>query len=270
MNIYVRLTHEFNDGKLRAILSSGQAVVFHRLAVMSKDGDWVLEESGEALDHVLSVLTKHNAGYRFGAPLDLRWMKGGWSSHFEFREDILRVRTDFVTRPPRLSKEDIRLMWQEQKQNDIPVVNVRHLAELKKTNREKDYAVIGELARLLKDPEDEMMFSRSARDLMNLAVSCPELVKQLIPKRPILRIIDEGEDQLEKALDAERREMMHANEARLQCYMKAAEDWTKCWPDVASAVAGLPLIEAHKIVVSKAESVLPFDPIEEHNEYIAG
>ena len=38
-NPYVRLTREFNHGRLRAILASGQAVVLYRLAIMSKDGD---------------------------------------------------------------------------------------------------------------------------------------------------------------------------------------------------------------------------------------
>jgi len=39
MNVYVELTEAFNRGRLRAVLSSGQAVVFHQLAVMSKDGE---------------------------------------------------------------------------------------------------------------------------------------------------------------------------------------------------------------------------------------
>lgn len=39
MNIYVKLTQAFNEGGLRAVLSSGQAVVFHQLTVMSKGGD---------------------------------------------------------------------------------------------------------------------------------------------------------------------------------------------------------------------------------------
>ena len=34
MNIYLELTEEFNAGRLRCIISSGQAVVLHRLAIM--------------------------------------------------------------------------------------------------------------------------------------------------------------------------------------------------------------------------------------------
>ena len=70
-------TSAFNAGRSRAIISSGQAVVLHRLAVMSKDGDWLLREDEEALAFILTVLADRDATYRFGAPLDLRWMRGG-------------------------------------------------------------------------------------------------------------------------------------------------------------------------------------------------
>ena len=38
-NPYLDLTAAFNQGRRRALVSSGQAVVLHRLAIMSKDGD---------------------------------------------------------------------------------------------------------------------------------------------------------------------------------------------------------------------------------------
>ncbi|HEY2739722.1 MAG TPA: hypothetical protein VGK45_15035, partial [Thermoanaerobaculia bacterium] len=63
-NPYLELTEEFNQGRLRALLSSGQAVVVHRLAIMSKDGDWILREDAEAIGHVLAVLAAHGAWYR--------------------------------------------------------------------------------------------------------------------------------------------------------------------------------------------------------------
>jgi hypothetical protein len=75
MSACLELTREFNAGRLRAVISSRQAVVFHRLAFASKDGDWILREDREALDHVLGVLARHRACYRFGAPLDVRWRR---------------------------------------------------------------------------------------------------------------------------------------------------------------------------------------------------
>ncbi|OHB65266.1 MAG: hypothetical protein A2Y76_08725 [Planctomycetes bacterium RBG_13_60_9] len=98
MNIYLDLTRKFNSSGIRAILAGGQAVVLHRLAIMSKDGDWILREDPQTMQYVLSVLGRYGARYRFGAPLDVRWMAGGWSAHLEFQWQELRVRTDFVTR----------------------------------------------------------------------------------------------------------------------------------------------------------------------------
>lgn len=258
MNIYIELTNEFNAGRLRTVICSGQAVVLHRLAVMSKDGDWILREDDEAASHVLSVLSQRQARYRFGAPLDVRWMRGGWSSHFQFRHGALRVRTDFFTRPPRLSDRRLRDLWGEQEGSDIPFVAAADLAELKKTNRERDYAVIGELARLMADARDQCLYSRSARDLIHLARKHPDLTRELAAERPLLARVGEGRERLEAALDAERRELVRANEARLAAYMAAAGDWAARWRDIERETAGLPLLEAHGILVRRAEGVLPF------------
>ena len=45
-NPYFALTEEFNRDGCIAVLSSGQAVVYYRLAMVSKDGDWILREVG--------------------------------------------------------------------------------------------------------------------------------------------------------------------------------------------------------------------------------
>lgn len=264
-NVYWALTRAFNEGRLRAVLSSGQAVVMHRLAVMSKDGDWILREEDEALTHVRNVLSDRGARYRFGAPLDRRWMAGGWSAHFEFRAGPIRARTDFVTRPPRIDSRALEGLWQdaERASGPIPFVDVGTLIELKKTNRERDYAVIGELARLLDDPFQALQASRSARDLLDLAQRYPALVERAALHRPALNHLREGREALEAALDAERRALIRANELRLQRYMDAARGWADAWPEVNAATHGLPLAEAHRHVVACAERWLPFraDPV---------
>lgn len=232
----------------------------HRLAVMSKDGDWILREDAEACDHVLTELEERGAHYRFGAPLDARWLAGGWSSHFEFRAENLRVRTDFVSRPPRLTPSALDALWlqAEDEPQTVPFTDAVTLAELKKTNREKDYAVIGELARRVESPANRLLLSRSARDLVALAQEHPDLVTELERRRPVLKHVYEGREGLEVALDAERRQLIHTNERRLKSYMEAAEAWAKVWPEVSAETSGMPLREAHCIVVARAEEQLPF------------
>ena len=71
INIYVKLTKEFNQGRLRAIICSGQAVVLHRLAIMSKDGDWIIREDEEAIRHIFIVQYKpHEKGKLLVSDLD--------------------------------------------------------------------------------------------------------------------------------------------------------------------------------------------------------
>ncbi|HRC86437.1 MAG TPA: hypothetical protein PK413_12580, partial [Thermoanaerobaculia bacterium] len=156
-NLYFALTEEFNAQGTIALLASGQAVVYYRLAMMSKDGDWVLRETPEACGRVLEVLARHGAGYRPGAPLDVRWLCGGWSSHFEFLDaEGRRIRCDFVTRPPRVDLAEMEICFgRPPREGSLPVVDLESLIRMKRTQRAKDYPVIGELARLL-PPEREL------------------------------------------------------------------------------------------------------------------
>jgi hypothetical protein len=259
-NPYLDLTAQFNRGRRRALVSSGQAVVLHRLAIMSKDGDWVLREDEEAVHHVLEVLAGRGARYRFGAPLDVRWLAGGWSAHFEHWREGLRLRTDFVTRPPRIPGAERDRLWQDADASASDVVALEPLALMKMTLREKDYAVIGELARRMDDPGAQLRFSRSSRDLMRLAAEHPDIVAEAMATRPLLARIADGRDAVDEALDRERRALMRADEARLTRYRAAAEDWASVWPDVSRQIAQLPLHEAHRIVTSRAEGLLPFAP----------
>jgi hypothetical protein len=227
---------------------------------MSKDGDWIVREEDATLAHVVATLARHGARYRFGAPLDRRWLAHGWSSHFEFQEEGLRLRCDFVTRPPRVSAATLAALWEAPVQKEAPVVGLPVLAELKKTNREKDYAVIGELARRMEDPRLEALYSRSARDLLRLRERHPTLMEQAAAERPLLSRLDAGREEIERLLDEERRALMRLNEARLERYARAADGWGAQWPGLSRELQGRPLGEAHEIMVERATAALPEAP----------
>jgi hypothetical protein len=175
-------------------------------------------------------------------------MAGGWSAHLEFQWQELRVRTDFVTRPPRLHQEALQRIWRDVGGHETPFLDAADLADMKKTNREKDYVVIGELARRMADPDDRILYSRSARDLIELARQYPDRVQRWAQKR----------EALEAALDAERRQLIRANEERLARYLEAAKPWAAAWPSLSRQMDGLTLPEAHQLMVRQAETLLPF------------
>jgi len=257
VTIYLELTREFNEGALRAVIASGQAAVLHRLAIASKDGDWILREEPAALEHVLAVLARHGARYRFGAPMDVRWMSGGWSAHLEFRHGNLRVRTDFFTRPPRVTSDELRRMWAEQRGREIPFTDARILAEMKKTGREKDYPFIGELARRMEDPRDRLLYSRSADDLAELARLHPALVRELVPRRPLLQRIGSGRRAFAEAIQLEMLDLMERDERRLAVYREASSTWAKHWQELERELEGVPLPAAHARIVARAGELLP-------------
>jgi hypothetical protein len=127
------------------------------------------------------------------------------------------------------------------------------------TRREKDFAVIGELARRLDNPSEALLLSRSARDLLRLWTSHAALAKELARLRPLLARLEDGRDAIEAALDAERRLLMRADEARLEAYARASRAWAATWLEIRSRIENLELPRAHVALLEAAEGVLPFE-----------
>jgi hypothetical protein len=259
INVYFELTREFNRLGPVAALSSGQAVVFYRLAIMSKDGDWIVREAPEACARVLSVLSEHGARHRPAAPLDVRWLCGGWSSHFEYVDPYeRRVRCDFVSRPPRVSADAIAAMFRAPAVDQaFPVVDRETLMRLKQTGRAKDYAVIGELARQL-PPEEEIEWTTDVDRILELAVDAGRA-----SSRPSVRaaLSGAGRAAVVAALALEIDELQQADRRCLAVYQRAAAPYLDEFRRMA--LDRLPLEQAHEQACRLAEALLPRRPAEE-------
>jgi hypothetical protein len=253
-NLYFDLTRELNaDGPIAA-LASGQAVVYYRLAMMSKDGDWILKETPAACRRVIDVLTRHGARYRPGAPLDVRWLAGGWSSHFEFFDPKgRRIRCDFLTRPPRVLAEELSTLFTATAAPTL-VVPIEPLIRMKQTQRAKDYPVIGELARMLR-PEREIELTTDPDRLLALAPRYGEG-----SRRRAVQAAHDGRsrDEVVVELAREADRMQAADRARLERYREVAEPFLRELQ--ASGIADMELPEAHQRAVDLALRVLPLDP----------
>ena len=256
-NVYFELTREFNRIGPVAVLSSGQAVVYYRLAIMSKDGDWIVRDTPEACTHVLSVLSERSARYRPGAPLDVRWLRGGWSSHFEFFDAAKRrLRCDFVSRPPRISPPAIQAMFQTSTGESLLVVDREALILLKQTRRAKDYAVIGEVARQL-PPNEEIAWTTDVDRILALAPADGDA-----SSRPSVRaaLNGEGRSAVVSALAQEIDQMQQADRERLAVYERAAEPYLEEFRRMD--LNRLPLARAHDEACRLAEALLPERPME--------
>jgi hypothetical protein len=209
---------------------------------------------------VLHILEVHGARYRFGAPLDLRWLRAGWSSHFEFASDGLRIRTDFFTRPPRVSAAALAELWRNQEGRDPPFTTPEVLAAMKMTGREIDWPFVGELARLVESERERFLLTQSARDLMGLAAGHPALARELAGIRPAIAAVTRGEQAVEIEIDRERRGRMGEDRSRGHAYVQAAAPYAEVWSSSAARLEGPPLRRAHALVVDWAQRCLPTIP----------
>jgi len=255
-NVFFELTEAFNAAGVIALLASGQAVVFYRIALMSKDGDWVLRESEGACLRVRQILSQRGARYRPGAPLDPRWLAGGWSSHFEFFDaQRRRIRCDFVSRPPRLAAEELDAMFAAAHgEGTLRVVDPERLIRLKQTQRAKDYPVIGELSRLL-PPQRELELTTD-----------PDRILELAPhfggdsRRESVGLVRRGRsrEDIVVALAREIDRLQLDDRLRLDRYEHAARPYLEAF---RSAVPSQATLEAaHATAVGLAERLLPTKP----------
>jgi len=256
-NLYFELTEEFNAEGVIAVLASGQAVVYYQLAIMSKDGDWILRETPEACRRALAVLERHGARYRPSAPLDVRWLAGGWSSHFEFADpEGRRIRCDFVTRPPRVAPEElIGLFTPQEPVDSLNVVGLEPLIRMKQTQRAKDYPVIGELARLL-PPEREIELTTDPDRILALASDYGRGSR----RSPVRAALAGGlREAVVVELARESDHLQQQDRARLEAFKRAGQPYVREFQ--AANLGALALPEAHQRACELAKRSLPRYPV---------
>ncbi len=252
-NVYFELTEEFNREGTIALLSSGQAVVWYRKALMSKDGDWVVEESAAACQRILTMLSSRGARYRPGAPLDPRWLAGGWSSHLEYQDGRKRrIRCDFVSRPPRVDPGTVRaLLRRPPAPGALAVIDLESLILLKRTQRAKDYPVIGELARSL--PEAlELRYTTDPDRILALAARWGEGIDR-VPVREACR--GASRDAVVVALARENDALQQADRVRVEAYAEASREYVDALR--RSGLLERPCAESHPALVEIAARLLP-------------
>lgn len=135
--------------RVEQLLISGQAAVLYGAAAFSEDIDLWINPTAENCQRLILALRDCGARYyKLTPPLTVENLAKGHGFHFTLGEDE-PVFLDVMGRPPRVADFDIaagRRRWMDTEWGRLPVVGLKDLVELKKTQRLEDYPVISNLA----------------------------------------------------------------------------------------------------------------------------
>jgi len=246
---------------IRSAITSGMACVRFGIQQTTKDSDWIVEPAHlGALRQLLAEqqekLPPWRVGYRtiFAAPLDVEWMRHGWTSHVAVQEEALGAEhhLDFFARPPRVAA------WTADAEGfaDRSIV-----AWMKRTDRDRDWPIVDGLGW-------QIAATKGGAGAALLHIQSPSRLREAwrrataderdgaSQRRPVLLCIDRepDDDRLEAWIRIERLVWHCVNRERYGRYQaawkaffrrwRAEPDWS--WPTIE------PFARQHERVVAAA------------------
>src|SRR2546425_389660 len=150
---YEDLVCKLRDRGVVCAITSGLACVHYGIAETTKDCDLLCHpESFAALLELLKETRVKGVvcGYRgnISPPLDARWHRGGWTSHFEWATPPQAVTLDVFGHALRES-----FPWPQELLGLY--AGAQTVAEMKRTNRDKDWAFVTVLGARMIEVDDE-------------------------------------------------------------------------------------------------------------------
>lgn len=261
------------DHGIRHALTSGMACVEYGIQQNTKDTDWIIHP--EDLEKLLALLgqcergftgTNWRVSYRslFGAPFLAAYHCGGWTTHIVIQDDPLGMEhhLDFFGHPPRVRIEDAFTGAQD------GVASRAVVAQMKKTDRDKDWPIVNGLAMqccAIGDPAGllhlrEPDFLRQSWNGLDEATRAPlRRARPLLGQLPTL-----AEPVLERLLLVERTIWECVNRGRYRLYQHEWKEFYRRWQrDTVGAwpTAEPFLIQHRRLCAAVAEFMLPAAPL---------
>ncbi len=256
---YENLVRELRSRGVICAITSGMACVHYGIAETTKDCDLLCHPGSFPTLLTLLAQTKidgHDCHYRgnISPPLDARWHRGGWTSHFQWDTQPDATTLDIFGHALRESSpwlHDIFGLY----------AGANTVAAMKRTNRDKDWAFVTALGVRMIEADDQRGWLHvfNADTLLELLGQhqCPP---DLAASRPALDLGLRNDPRLAGALNAERklweeldRRRIHILQRHLRAYVSAVR--------TARAAKALPLEPEHLLRVECAARHLPENPL---------
>jgi len=259
---YEDLVRTLRDRGVVCAITSGLACVHYGIAETTKDCDLLCHgASFETLLELLSETRIENVAcaYRgnISPPLDAGWHRGGWTSHFEWQIQPQPVKLDVFGHALRESApwfEDIIGLY----------AGAQTVAEMKRTNRDKDWPFITALGERMIDVDDERgwlhIFNPDTLAELLQQHACPA---QIAAQRPALKLAMNHDSRTAGALVVEREFWRELDRRRIQILEKHLRPYVSA---VRRARVGkvLSLRDEHQVRVDCATRHLPMNPLKEY------
>ena len=243
-------------------ITSGMACVAYGVAQATQDCDLLC--APDAAGKFLSLLGEASLhgqlpSYRghLTPPLDARWLRGGWTSHFVWEAEGAEAYLDIFGVAPRGSSP-----WEMEIQGFY--AGPHTVAEMKRTNRGKDWPFVTALgAHMLEAKDARGWLHIYDENLLRTFGEVSPAPAEMLKRRPILGLAVANDSRLHAALYAEVQFWHELDRARLRIYEKAVRPYLTAVKK-AQVPAGAALATQHEIRVRCAENHLPTNPLHDY------
>ena len=260
--LYHNLVVELKQQGVLCAITGGLACVQYGVTHFTEDCDLICEPDNAAKLFSLLLHTKYegaSCAYRgLTAPLDKRWLIGGYTAHFHWPcKKVDKPFLDVFGVPPRLSSA-----WQEQMEAHF--AGPHTVAEMKRTKRRKDWDQATALGlKMLKAGDSRGWFHIFDATVMQAMIAQFRPSTNELSTRPILRLALENNPLLVRGIQTEIDFWSHLDRIRLKVYEDASKLYARTIHKNLKSCA-VDLTQQHIILVKWAEDLLPQSPIQDY------
>src|SRR5580692_11123406 len=213
---YEKLVTTARNRGIACAITSGMACVAFGVSEATKDCDLLCdpESAGKFLDLLsATAFDGHLPSYRgnLTAPLDARWFRGGWTSHFTWPPAKSGAYLDIFGLAPRGSSP-----WEAETQGFY--ASPHTVAEMKRTNRDKDWPFVTALGTRMIEMGDERGWLHIYDEKLLRKFAEINQPGHLLKRRPVLTLAANSDPNLRAALRAEIEYWHELDRVRMSIY----------------------------------------------------